>query len=63
MADFPKKWITERTMQELMELRKATLFYFNNDEVVFTCDTCLDFYRCHCAFDAYNTEGDCLMVK
>jgi len=29
----------------------------------FTCDTCSDAPRCDLAFDAYNTNGDCLASK
>lgn len=29
----------------------------------FTCDDCTQKETCPCAFDAYNTDGDCLMEK
>lgn len=31
--------------------------------VSFTCDTCVGNDACERAFDAYNTDGDCLMEK
>lgn len=31
--------------------------------IVFTCDDCSFAPRCMLAFDAYNTDGDCLLSK
>ena len=31
--------------------------------IPFTCDTCKDNDNCEFAFDAYNTDGDCLASK
>lgn len=28
-----------------------------------TCDTCLDNATCLMAYDGYNTDGDCIMLK
>lgn len=32
-------------------------------DIVITCETCDDNADCEFAFDAYNTEGDCLAIK
>ena len=28
-----------------------------------TCDTCSDRHRCTFAYDVYNTDGDCILMK
>jgi len=35
----------------------------DGDILEFTCDTCFDMPTCICAYDLYNTHGDCLMEK
>lgn len=35
----------------------------DHTDVVFTCDTCKQNDDCEFAFDAYNTNGDCLAEK
>lgn len=32
-------------------------------EAIFTCEECTDKRKCPFAFDAYNTNGDCLAIK
>lgn len=49
------------TEQEAQELRLAAVLAFDIKE--FTCDDCGARFSCPCAFDAYNTDGDCLMEK
>lgn len=51
----------ERTNEELAAIRKGAATAFGID--AFTCDGCLLRHTCEFAFDAYNTNEDCLAEK
>jgi len=42
---------------------KAYLAKFDLTLEETTCFTCSHSFACKCAFDPYNTDGDCLMEK
>lgn len=68
-ADVEDQWSMlspDLTEQQVLDLRTALIKQYSVagiDIKEFTCDTCTDKMRCPLAFDAYNTEDDCLMVK
>jgi hypothetical protein len=51
----------ERSDEELAKIRAVTVADFPID--VFSCDDCGARKTCEFAFDAYNTDGDCLAEK
>jgi len=54
ILDFAKQYANERdAFREERELNKAE----------YTCYYCDDNLSCDCAFDNYNTDGDCLAIK
>jgi len=59
--EIPDDWYKEHTIPELITLRDD--FIDINGKLECTCDNCLDVTRCGCAYDAYNTNGDCLLSK
>jgi hypothetical protein len=59
---FKEPWSAER----LAEYRKALKEYMKDHVTlsdVLTCDSCGLVGVCSLAFDAYNTNGDCLLSK
>jgi len=50
-----------RTDEELATARADVAAAFDIDK--FTCDECQARHTCEWAFDAYNTDGDCLAEK
>lgn len=54
-----------RSDKILQELRKFVVMrdFKGVDDVAFTCDGCARAPVCEFAFDAYNTNGDCLEMK
>lgn len=62
IIDIPKPWYLKRGIIELLPIRKD-FFTFHGELAKCTCDTCIDVTRCSLAYDAYNTEGDCLLSK
>lgn len=62
---FSKKDMIKLTKEE----REAMSIAYSNgtgDKTLFdtmTCDDCPNARRCNCAWDAYNTGGDCLASK
>jgi MoaA/NifB/PqqE/SkfB family radical SAM enzyme len=51
----------KRTEEQLAAMRAESAEPFGITE--FTCDKCPARYTCEWAFDAYNTNGDCLAEK
>lgn len=51
----------ERTEEQLQAQRKEVADLFKIES--FTCDACPARRTCDFAFDAYNTDGDCLAEK
>lgn len=44
--------------------RVVRLYVSEGIEVsAFTCDDCIQRFKCKLAFDSYNTDGDCLAEK
>ena len=55
-----------RTPTEIEELRAKMEKHYSPHIVypdVLTCDNCKDVAICTCAFDPWNTRGDCLAEK
>jgi len=57
-----------RTGEALAVLRENSLTHLTqklgySSDTAFTCDTCSDAPICKLAFDCYNTDGDCLLLK
>lgn len=54
-------------MFEGEELKRVRLFWLPRQNIPIntpmTCDSCEDNASCPSAFDAYNTDGDCLESK
>lgn len=48
---------------EQLARHRANAVQLVSTGTVFTCDTCDHAPRCLYAFDAYNTDGDCLASK
>lgn len=61
MIEEKDEWYQGRGIKELLPLRQE--FFEHNETCECTCDTCLDATRCSCAYDSYNTNGDCLLSK
>jgi len=64
----PDQWTREtpRTAEALVQLRtEAVADYAPHIGTIdaFTCDDCPRALICELAFDAYNTDGDCLYDK
>lgn len=65
----PDPWIKMPpwTMAQLQIIRSGTIIH--SKQIVkheiknFTCDECEDKENCVLVFDAYNTDGDCLLMK
>lgn len=51
----------ERSAEESAAMRAEAARRFNIE--AFTCDNCPAAKTCQWAFDAYNTDGDCLAEK
>ena len=55
------------TEDELAAKRKEALAFYEEQGIhcsdLFTCDDCPSRFVCTLVFDAYNTNGDCLMEK
>ena len=63
-----RPWLRETplTDEEVKNLRERALAGYEKAGYCpdkFTCDDCEDKNRCTLAFDLYNTDGDCLMMK
>jgi len=68
-----EEWIKQTGMQkanrreELLQIRKQAAIqyqiYYKKECPAFTCDECLQVYKCKYAYDFYNTGGDCLAEK
>lgn len=54
-------FVVPRTFAELAVFRENTVRTYGNVDL--TCDHCARAFRCQWAFDAYNTNGDCLDDK
>ena len=54
-------YVRDLTDAELADVRALQLAGMPADK--YTCDTCAVQRRCLFAWDAYNTDGDCLMEK
>lgn len=54
-------FVVPRTFAELAVFRENTVRAYGNVDL--TCDHCASAFRCQWAFDAYNTNGDCLDEK
>jgi len=58
-----------RTKEELEVIKKEaeralhSLDVLRKDPIEFTCDKCSCACHCDYAYDAYNTNGDCLALK
>ena len=70
MKQDPDGWIRKAPLSraELAQLRQENVDFMEERGLgpidgVFTCDSCNDAPICKLAFDAYNTNGDCLMSK
>lgn len=67
--DAVEEWMREKplTVEELARYRDDALAHFAKHGIsvpdMFTCDSCADRFVCKLVFDAYNTDGDCLMEK
>ena len=67
-CDKPIK-VNSELFQLDLELDNSNIRYFNNEFLGFieyeeyTCVKCILQKICDCAFDAYNTNGDCLASK
>ena len=61
VVDIPDGYYYKRSLVNLLKLREE--FMKENKNVLCTCDYCIDVTRCGCAFDEYNVEGECLLVK
>jgi hypothetical protein len=66
--DIFKPWLLEtpRTEEELKNLRDHQLARAEEYKLpitAFTCDTCETRFICYLAFDLYNTDDDCLLMK
>lgn len=59
------EWETPLTEEELAELRESAVKFCNEHGYSdnFTCDRCDARFTCTLAYDAYNTDGDCLAEK
>lgn len=61
-------WLNPMTPEELAEYRKQQIEWARKLIVFgstpeFTCDNCVHANKCTLAFNAYNTDGDCLWEK
>jgi hypothetical protein len=54
-------------MIEGEKLKRVRLYWLTRQQIPIetpmTCDTCEENHKCPSAFDAYNTDGDCLESK
>lgn len=55
------RWTDEQLQAIRKDQLKILREYRGKDS--FTCDECSETNACHFAFDAYNTDGDCLGSK
>ena len=64
-------YVKPRSFAELLRVRKDTIDHHERNgydefykwDRTFTCDHCISVHKCVFAFDAYNTDGDCLAEK
>jgi len=59
--EIPDEWYREHTVPELITLRDNFIYVLHNWE--YTCYKCLNVTKCALAYDAYNTNGECLFEK
>ena len=52
---------TPLTKEELVAYRRQMTG--DDFDILYTCDRCSCAHVCLCAFDGYNTDGDCLYAK
>jgi hypothetical protein len=56
----PTQLYKERTVPEIIKMRED---FLKEDIGECTCDKCLCVMFCQCAYDFYNSQGDCLLAK
>lgn len=66
--DIFKPWLLDkpRSEEEMARIRKEALAFGETIKYMldkFTCDDCTDRFICTLAFDLYNTDGECLLMK